>query len=91
MGENRLLLIIALGGMALTLGMCTMSGAGTATGSSTFNGCMGHTHKFEVPFVPGIVTLRRKNIEGPRSLAHSVGIYVPPCKQERIQLSLKLD
>ncbi len=48
MGENRLLLIIALGGMALTLGMCTMSGAGTATGSSTFNGCIGHTHKFEV-------------------------------------------
>ncbi len=51
MGENRLLLVIALGGMALTLGMCTMSGAGTATGSSTFNGCMGHTHKFEVDTV----------------------------------------
>ncbi len=47
-GEKNLLLIIALGGLAITLGICSMSGAGVATSSITFNNCIGHTETFEV-------------------------------------------
>jgi hypothetical protein len=47
-GEQNLLLCIAFGGIATTIGFCRMSGAGVATGSNTFNNCMGHTENFEV-------------------------------------------
>ena len=47
-GEKQLLILIGFGGLALTLGFCSMSGAGVTTGSTTFNSCMGHSEVFEV-------------------------------------------
>jgi hypothetical protein len=47
-GEGNLSILILSAGFGLTFGLCSLSGAGKVTGSSSFNGCIGHTHKFEV-------------------------------------------
>ena len=47
-GGKLSLLSMALGGLALSIVLSFMSGAGTATRSSLFNGCMGHSTDFEV-------------------------------------------
>ena len=47
-GERQLLAAIISGGLGIALLLGSVTGAGSVSGSSSFNACMGYTSKFEV-------------------------------------------
>ena len=47
-GESTLLILIGFGGLIAAIALSALNGAGIATGSNTFNLCIGHTEEFEV-------------------------------------------
>ena len=47
-GEKQLQVIIMSSGLGIAFLLSSATGAGTVSGSSSFNACMGYTPKFEV-------------------------------------------